>query len=145
MISCTEFIYAYSELFRFIEEHDGYEAVKKYWEKISDESIQNTLGDCVRKSGIKGCYEYWSHTLNEEAANFRMEYDEEAKKFFINMRYCPSKGRLIESGKDYYGHYCEHCDTLYRRVLEPLGMKYTYDFSNCDKAACVLTVEEISK
>ena len=146
MVSCTEFVYAYSEIFRFIENKDGYEAVQKYWERISDDSIQSTLGKAVDEAGgIKGCYDYWSHTLNEEAADFRMEYDDEKKTFSIEMRNCPSRGRLNESGKDYYPRYCEHCDLLYRRVLEPRGMKYDYDFSGVDHARCKLMVEEIKK
>ena len=32
MISCTEFIYSYSELFKFIEEKEGKEGVRRYWE-----------------------------------------------------------------------------------------------------------------
>ncbi|NLA84167.1 MAG: hypothetical protein GX854_06510 [Clostridiales bacterium] len=63
MISCTEFIPAYSELFKYIEEIDGEEGVLKYWEHISDEGL-NQLRDLVKKHGIRGCFLYCSHTLN---------------------------------------------------------------------------------
>lgn len=42
-----------------------------------------------------------------------------------------------------YRDYCGHCDTLYRRVLEPLGYKYEFDMSQCDKASCAITVKRI--
>jgi len=36
MISCTEFILAYNELFKFLEERHGKEAVIDFWKGISD-------------------------------------------------------------------------------------------------------------
>ena len=44
MISCTEFIPAYSELFKFIEKKGGKQAVVKYWETISKDGL-----DLLRK------------------------------------------------------------------------------------------------
>ena len=35
MVSCTEFILAYNELFKFLEEGYGKRAVIKFWEYIS--------------------------------------------------------------------------------------------------------------
>ena len=90
MISCTEFIPLYSELFKYIEEKDGHEAVVKYWEHISDTYVAGILGKIVAEKGMAGCWEYWSKALNEEAANFVMTYDEEKQEFTTDMRYCPS-------------------------------------------------------
>lgn len=140
MISCTEFIPAYSEFFKYLEEKDGKKAVVSFWEYLSDNYLTN-LKDLVVKNGIEGCWLYWSHSLNEEAADFTMTLDKEAGEFVIEMKHCPSKGMLnkiehIEPYKDY----CEHCDTLYRRVLEPLGYRYSIDLSECDKARCTLKV-----
>ena len=85
---------------------------------------------------------YWSHTLNEEAADFTMELDEEQGEFRIDMHHCPSKGRLLElKHVEPYDEYCKHCDVLYRRVLEPLGYEYHYDSSGCDEARCSLLVK----
>lgn len=143
MISCTEFIPAYSELFRFLEQKGGEGAVLDFWEYLSSEGL-GLLRDLVIRHGIRGCYLYWSHTLNEEAADFTMTLDEEAGRFSIQMHRCPSKGRLLECGHIVpYRNYCGHCDVLYRRVLEPLGYRYDYDLSACGHAACSLTVEQI--
>lgn len=143
MISCTEFIGAYSELFKYLHGRGGKDAVRAFWAALSDEFLGN-LRDYVAAKGLAGCYEYWSHTLTEEAADFRMELDEAAGVFTIEMRDCPSKGRLLELAKEGrmqpYEAYCEHCDMLYRRVLEPFGLIYEYDFSQCDQARCRLTV-----
>jgi hypothetical protein len=142
MISCTEFIPAYSELFKYLEKAGGKGAVVKFWEYLSDNFLNNLRG-LVEKNGIRGCWEYWNHTLNEEAADFTMELDEEAGEFKITMHHCPSMGRLLKIEHiEPYQYYCEHCDTLYRRVLEPLGYEYEIDLSQCDKATCVICVKK---
>ncbi len=144
MISCTQFIPFYSEFFRFLEEKDGKEAVIRFWEYLSDLYLQDTLKAEAERHGIRGCWNYWSHSLNEEAADFTMELDEEAGTFSIRMHRCPSKGRLLElDHMEPYRDYCEHCDLLYRRVLEPLGYRYEYDMSRCDEARCALTVTRL--
>lgn len=136
MISCTEFIPAYSELFKFIENEGGKEAVEEFWHYLSD-SYLGSLKEMVQEHGVRGCWLYFSQALNEEAADFRMEFDEEADELTITMRYCPSKGRLLENEQiEPYHDYCRHCDVLYRRVLEPLGLEHILDLSECDKARC---------
>ena len=140
MISCTEFIPAYSLLFQELHERGGRETVENFWEYLSDRFLGN-LRELVQARGLAGCWDYWAHTLNEEAADFTMTLDEDAGVFRIVMHRCPSKGRLLElRHMQPYPHYCEHCDTLYRRVLEPLGYRYEFDNSQCHRAACAITV-----
>ena len=140
MISCTEFIAAYSELFKYLDKRGGQNAVLDFWAYLTDNFLGN-LHDLVVANGIRGCWLYWSHTLNEEAADFTMELDEEANEFRITMHHCPSKGRLLEwKHIEPYPDYCKHCDVLYRRVLEPLGYEYAYDQSHVDEARCSLVV-----
>ena len=115
-------------------------AVIDFWEYLSDNFLTN-LKNSVEKNGIRGCWEYWSNTLNEEAAGFTMELDEQAGEFSVTMHRCPSKGRLLELQRvEPYRDYCEHCDILYRRVLEPLGFEYAIDLSECDRAKCKVIV-----
>jgi len=145
MISCTEFIPAYSELFNYIEKKQGKTAVVNFWNYLSDIFLTN-LRDLVAENGIRGCWLYWKKTLNEEAADFTMELDEDAGEFRITMHHCPSKGRLLEyTHIEPYADYCEHCDVLYRRVLQPLGFEYELDRSQTDKARCRLVVKSVNK
>ena len=94
MISCTEFIPAYNEFFKFIEEREDKESVIGFWNYLSDTFLMNLKNDVI-EHGIKGCWIYWSNTLKEEAADFSMELDDEAGVFSITMHHCPSKGRLL--------------------------------------------------
>ena len=140
MISCTDFVPAYSDLFSFLDKLGGHEAVVRFWEHLSDNFLTN-LRDLVEKDGIRGCWLYWNHTLNEEAADFTMELDESEGWFRITMHHCPSMGRLLETDHvEPYPKYCEHCDVLYRRVLEPLGYECRADLTQCRQARCSLTV-----
>jgi hypothetical protein len=142
MISCTEFIPAYSELFKFLHNQGGKDAVVRFWENLSDNFLGN-LRDLASEKGLAGCFEYWSKSLSEEAADFRMILDEEQGLFRIEMRHCPSRGKLNETKHiEAYEFYCEQCDTLYRRVLEPLGFEYDIDLSRCKEATCVVTVRK---
>ena len=141
MISCTEFIPAYSEFFKYLHELGGKEAVVNFWEYLSDNFLGN-LKDLVEKNGIRGCWMYWSHTLNEEAADFTMELDEDAGEFKITMHHCPSMGILLETEHiTPYPDYCEHCDILYRRVLEPLGYEYHFTPPVPGKACCSCVIK----
>ena len=140
MISCTEFIPAYSELFKFLHNKDDKESVVKFWASLSDAFLGN-LRDLAAKKGLAGCFEYWSHTLSEEAADFKMTLDEENGVFTIEMRHCPSMGLLIAAEHiKPYEFYCEHCDLLYRRVLEPLGFEYDVRLGDCHNPSCKLVV-----
>jgi hypothetical protein len=140
MIGCTEFIPAYSELFRTLETRGGPQAVEAFWDYLSREYLGN-LRELVTKHDIRGCWLYWSQTLNEEAADFTMILDEENDEFSIDMHACPSKSRLLAATHfSAYPDYCRHCDRLYRSILEPLGFDYRLDLSRCDQAACRLEV-----
>ncbi len=144
MISCTEFIPSYSELFTFLEKNYGREEVDCFWEylfKPTGEGIP--LVNMVKKEGIKGCYTYWSGTLNEEAADFSMYLNEKNGWFKIVMHHCPSKGRLLELkdtiGLEPYHDYCLHCDQ-YRESLKKANLNYIFDACDSDKAACSIVV-----
>jgi len=145
VISCAEFIPAYSELFKFLEKKGGKGAVVDFWNFLSDTYLTN-LRDLVIAHGLRGCWMYWEESLNEEAADFTMELDEAAGEFRIIMHRCPSKVRLLELEHiEPYRDYCEHCDVLYRCVLESLGYAYEVDLSEADEARCSVTVRGAEK
>jgi len=145
MIGCTDFIPAYSELFKTLERLGGVEAVEDFWHYLSESFLTN-LKSLVEQHGIRGCWLYWTHTLNEEAADFTMELDEDLGEFRILMHHCPSKSRLLDCAHvEPYHDYCRHCDVLYRDILEPLGYQYEFDPSGCDEARCSITVRRVSQ
>ena len=148
MISCTEFIPCYSELFTYLEEKQGRDEVSRFWDYLFQPTGKGIpLINFVKKEGIRGCWSYWSGTLNEEAADFTM-YLNEKRGFYLNvMHHCPSKGRLLqlkdEIGIIPYHDYCLHCD-CYRAAVEEAGLKYIYNFAGTDHAACSMLIYDPS-
>ena len=131
-------------MFKFLQKRHGKEAVVKYWEELSDK-YGHKLRNIAIEKGLAGCFEQWSHSLTEEAADFRMTLDVEKGIFTITMRDCPSKGLLLrEEHIEPYEDYCEHCDIIYRRVLKPLGYEYNIDLSESDQTRCKLIVRRKS-
>ena len=139
MISCTEFIPLYSELFKFLDKKGGKKEVLKYWEYISDEYVEPRLGEEVRKNGLKGCWNYWNVSLNEEACDFKMILDEEEGVFSIYMEGCPSRGMINQlSYMKPYEDYCGHCAVLYDRVLRKYGIQaVNCDYSKVNECKCI--------
>ncbi len=139
MISCTEFILAYNELFSFLDENYGKQAVIEFWKYISDEFLNN-LDKLVQEKGIRGMEEYWTHTLTEEGADYEMKV--EADEFEIYMKKCPSINILNNSGVKKYPNYCDHCDLLYRRIIEKYGFFYAIEFLDRERGICRLVVKK---
>ncbi|MEN8230957.1 MAG: L-2-amino-thiazoline-4-carboxylic acid hydrolase [Bacteroidota bacterium] len=140
MISCTEFIPAYSEGFKFLEAIGGRKEVEKFWSELSDLYLRGSLEKLVEEEGLTGCYTYWSHSLNEEAADFTMVLDEDIGEFSIHMHSCPSKGMLLELGyMEPYHAYCDHCDALYKPIVERFGYRYESEIDP-DKARCSIKI-----
>ncbi len=144
MISCTEFIPAYSELFSYLDEKYGRQEVDRFWKYLFEPDGKGIpLIRYVEREGIRGCFSYWSGSLNEEAADFTMYVNEKKGFFLLDMHQCPSKGRLLklkdEIGIVPYRDYCLHCDS-YRAAVEKVGLKYIYNFKGIDQAACSLLI-----
>ncbi len=144
MISCTEFIAAYSELFSYIDKTYGRAEVDVFWKYLFQPDGKGIpLVNFVQKEGIRGCYSYWSGTLNEEAADFTLYANQKRGFFKTDMHRCPSKGRLLklqeEIGITPYYDYCLHCDS-YRSAVEKVGLNYIFDFSGTHRAACSMLI-----
>ena len=140
MISCTEFIPAYSELFKYIHNSYGFDAVHTFWAYLFKPDGKGIpLINFVKKDGLKGAFDYWNGTLKEEASDVTRWLNLKQGWAKSEMHYCPSKGRLLqlkeELGIAPYEHYCDHCD-YYREALKQGGLEWIRDHTRVDKASC---------
>lgn len=143
MISCTEFIWVYAEMFRFIEQRGGEQELIEFWEGIADEFLDN-LREYVRAEGLEGMHRYWSHTLGEEGGRHHMTLYEDM--FVIDMHDCPSAKLVHQSGRiQPYEKYCEHCRWLYPPLLRAEGFEADMHIISCEEGRCRLTVRKPSK
>ena len=148
MISCTEFIPCYSELFTYLEEKSGRDEVDRFWKYLFEPDGKGIpLVNYVKKEGIRGCFSYWAGTLNEEAADFTLYLNEKRGYFRLVMHHCPSKGRLLDLQNDIglvpYHDYCLHCDS-YRSAVEKIGLKYIFCCAEEKSASCSILIYDPS-
>ena len=140
MISCTEFIPAYSELFSFLDDRYGRDEVSRLWDFLFKPDGKGIpLINFVKKEGIRGCFSYWSGTLTEEASDCDLYLNEKAGWYLSTMHHCPSKGRLLELkdelGITPYKDYCLHCG-YYDSALRAAGLVRYKVYPKADSAAC---------
>ena len=136
MISCTEFIPAYSELFKFIDRKSGRQAVYDYWE-YSFQPGKSPLDGLITKFGrLRGSWENWYVVYTEEACDNTMLYNEEEGWVLGCMHHCPSKGRFEKLGYlEPFEEYCKHCDN-YDIVFRKHGIGHVMDYRGSDCAKC---------
>ena len=145
MISCTEFIPLYSELFKFLEKTGGYDAVMDYWYYICENGIgnkqnKNSLISFLERDKLdpmEGAWKYWEMSLTEEACDLLRVYNKEKGYIISHMRHCPSRGMLnsLEHVEPYHD-YCQHCNVIYWPVLKQYGLESRRDNTWVDNAEC---------
>ena len=140
MISCTEFVPAYSELFTYLDDHYGREEVNRLWDFLFAPTGKGIpLINYARKDGLKGCVDYWTKIAEEESCDVMFTYNLEEGWYQNQCFHCPSKGRLLklqeEIGLVPYKDYCDHCD-YYRASLEEVGLTWIRNHMDVDKAQC---------
>lgn len=140
MISCKEFVPAYSELFIYLDNHYGREEVNRLWDYLFAPTEKGIpLINYAKKDGLKGCVDYWTHIAEEEACDVMFTYNLEEGWYRSQSFHCPSKGRLLELQEEIglvpYKDYCDHCD-YYRLALEEVGLTWVRNHLDVDKAQC---------
>jgi hypothetical protein len=135
MISCTEFICAYNEIFKLLDRDYGFDAVKKLWAGIR-ENFLIELTNFLEREGISGAYKYWSRTLAEEDAVCDIKFDDAEGRLEIYMKECPSVKRARASAAGYYERYCEHCAELYPSLLEAYGISCEWEIIDTQAGIC---------
>ena len=136
MISCTEFIPAYSELFKYIDETSGRQAVYDFWKSLFQPE-NSPLNHLIPKYGkLRGCWENWYVVFTEEACDNTMLYNEDEGYQACCMHHCPSKGRFKKLGyMEPFDEYCKHCDS-YEIVLNKYGAETRMDYRGNEDAKC---------
>lgn len=135
MISCTEFVPAYSELFKFLDKTSGRQAVYDYWDwRFQPEN--SPLYVHLVKSGFRGAWEYWSKVITEEACDCTKIFNEKEGWSLSCMHSCPSRGRFCKLGYlEPFDEYCMHCN-WYNIALKKKGFTMHRDHRGEEKACC---------
>ena len=140
MISSNEFILFYNEIFKYLHKNYGKKAVESLWDGIEDTYCKR-IDEIIHEKGLKGMYEYWSKTLEEEGGRYHLTLD--SSHFVLDMHCCPSMGKLLNTHVEPYEDYCGHCPALYKDVIEKNGFKVDYYIINRSKGECRMHVSKI--
>ena len=107
MLGAYDFCGHYEWTFEWLRRVGGESLVREYWDQAISQDSQRHAAALIVPQGIPGMIEYWSHTLNHEAAGYHCVATDAV--FRIDMYECPSKGFLIRNGLQQYHDYCDHC------------------------------------
>lgn len=135
MISCTEFIPAYSELFKFIDQKSGRQAVYDYWNWLFQPE-KSPLNDLLAEHGMMGIWKNWYVVYTEEACDNTMIQNLREGWHASCMHSCPSKGRFDKLGyMEPFDEYCKHCE-CYDITFKKYGIESVGDSRGEDRASC---------
>lgn len=135
MISCTEFIPAYSELFKFIDQKSGRQAVYDFWNWLFQPE-KSPLNDLLAQYGMMGIWKNWYVVYTEEACDNTMIHNEREGWHASCMHSCPSKGRFAKLGyMEPFDEYCKHCE-CYDITFKKYGIQSVGDSRGEDRASC---------
>lgn len=135
MISCTEFIPAYSELFKFIDQKSGRQAVYDYWTWLFQPE-KSPLNDLLTEYGMLGLWKNWYVVYTEEACDNTMIQNLREGWHASCMHSCPSKGRFDKLGyMEPFDEYCKHCG-CYDITFKKHGIESVGDARGVDRASC---------
>jgi hypothetical protein len=135
MISCIETVLVYNELFSFLEEKHGKNAVEEYWRHVADTAFSEPRR--IIGEGLDGVYRYLHDTWLDEGDLIEITRDE--RSVTVNVKDCSSvrKLRVARHVKRYHD-YCGHCPVMYRRLFSSLG--YDFEMEHIDPARGVCRV-----
>lgn len=141
MIAANEFIQVYNGFFKEIHRRYGKNNVDQFWDFFKKSYCQK-LDNYIKKDGLKGMYDYWSGVLNAEGGRYNLTIRKD--EFILDMHFCPSVGKLINTPVEIYKNYCGHCPTIYVPVIKKYGFEADYYLIDPDKGECRLHVRKSS-
>ena len=113
MISCTEFIWCYSELFQFLDDEGGEEKVVEFWKGISDNFLDN-LREYIEKDGLEQktlVFDQQRISLGDLLVALETDFDghEKLRQLLINKspKYGNDEDQVDRIGVDIARHFAE--------------------------------------
>lgn len=120
MLGSHDFCGYYDWTFHYLRHRVSSEAVYRLWsEAISKAQQHYTAAGKAR--GLRGLYETWVETGNDEGCDWTFTLDEQKNTLRWDMRQCPSKGFLINNDLYADEDYCDHCMGWMKSVLRVVG------------------------
>ena len=132
MLGCQDFCGYYDWTFRYVARHHGAEAVQRLWADAIGGEAQAHYAQAAREQGLRGLYNTWTKTGQDEHCDWTFTLDEERNVLRWDMRDCPSKGFLLDNNLNACEDYCDHCMGWVIPLLDQVGVEVTgHEHNHC--------------
>jgi hypothetical protein len=132
MLGCQDFCGYYDWTFHHVRQHFGQEAVARLWAEAIGGESQEHYRQAAQQAGLRGLYDTWNHTGDDEACVWSLTINEPANVLRIDMRECPSKGFLQQHNLAHDEDYCDHCIGWTAPLLGGVGIEVTgHEHNHC--------------
>jgi hypothetical protein len=130
MLGVQDFCGYYDWTFHHFRKHFGDAELKALWAVAIGTDSQRHYIENGRRDGLKGLYETWHHTGEDEQCDWTFTLDESRNVLRWDMRKCPSKGFLLHNNRHADEDYCDHCIGWVKSALTTLGMEMAHHEHN---------------
>lgn len=125
MLGCHDFCGHYDWSFAWLRHNHGQQSAIDLWEFAIGEESQKHYTDAAKAQGLKGLYNTWVTTGEDEHCDWTFTLDESRNVLRVDMRQCPSKGFLLDNDLVADEDYCDHCLGWMGPLLEKSGYVVT--------------------
>lgn len=131
MLGCQDFCGYYDWTFHYVNRRYDRDAVEALWSKaIVDAQVH--YAEAGRAKGLRGLYETWVQTGEDEQCDWTFTLDEDKNVLRWDMRQCPSKGHLIDNDLYADEDYCDHCMGWMAPTLKNVGAEVVvHEHNHC--------------
>lgn len=109
MLGCQDFCGYYEWTFHYLRRRFSQAAAQRLWSEAIALDSQRHYIAAGGERGLRGLYETWSLTGEDEKCDWTVDLNEENNVLHVNMHNCPSKGFLIKNNRNADEDYCDHC------------------------------------
>lgn len=132
MLGAQDFCGYYDWTFAHLRGRFGQKAVIDLWADAVGGDAQSHYAAMGKQSGMRGLFEAWRHTGEDEQCDWTFTLDEARNVLRWDMRKCPSKGFLLEHDRQSDEDYCDHCIGWEQPMLDRLGMEMAaHEHNHC--------------
>lgn len=130
MLGAQDFCGYYDWTFHHVRKNFGEKALSDLWSFAVGRDSQSHYIELGSRHGMKGLFEAWRHTGEDEQCDWTFTLDEARNVLRWDMRKCPSKGFLLEHDLHSDEDYCDHCIGWEKSMLGTLGMEMVHHEHN---------------
>lgn len=139
MLGCQDFCGHYDWTFHYVRRRWGQSVLALLWDEAIGRDSQQHYANAGLASGLRGLYETWTKTGEEEHCNWTFTVNEARNVLRCDMRECPSKGFLIRNDLHADEDYCDHCMGWTIPMLESVGGEILeHEHNHCGQ--CWITI-----